>query len=214
MNYMNQVSKDLTRTLRYWYIDGLSEIAGGLVILLLGLTDFLAALFTGQPYWNWIIGFGQPLLILGAAILTRTYLPKIKEKITYPRTGYVEYHKRTPSQTLQRVLLPFLIAFVISALLGVIDNKIPDRYWPLLLSGCVALAMAYLGARLDVHRFYLEAFFCVLLGVVLYSANLPYQWSAAFVFSGMGILWCLFGIIVFVHYLHSTSAYRPGAEDE
>jgi len=212
---MNSLSRDLTRTLRYWYIDGLSEIAGGLVILLLGLTDLLAALVvTRQPYWNWILGIGQPLLIFGAALLTRNLLPKIKEKVTYPRTGYVEYRKRTPSQKLRRILLPFLAAFFISALLGLFNQLIPDRYWPLLLAACMGLAITYLGIWLDLRRFYLEGFFCLVLGAALSWANLSDQWAAAYIFSGLGLMWVISGAIVFIRYLRSTAAREQGAEDE
>jgi MFS family permease len=211
---MNSLSKDLTRTLRYWYIDGLSEIAGGLVVLLLGLTDLLAALVTRLPYWNWILGIGQPLLIFGAALLTRNLLPKIKEKVTYPRTGYVEYRKRTPSQKLRRILLPFLVAFLISALLGVFNQLIPDRYWPLLLAACMGLAITYLGIWLDLRRFYLEGFFCLVLGAALSWANLSDQWAAAYIFSGLGLMWVISGFIVFIRYLRSTAACEQGAEDE
>ena len=76
------------RARAYWNVDGLPEIFWSLFALLLGLQELTQA-FHGPVWLNLTTGG----LFLGAVLASRswifTLLERVKERWTYPRTGYV-----------------------------------------------------------------------------------------------------------------------------
>ena len=45
----NQINQTIRKTWSYWYVDGLTEIAGGIIVLLLASVYALAALTAVRP---------------------------------------------------------------------------------------------------------------------------------------------------------------------
>ena len=75
----------------------------------------------------------------------------------------------------------------------------------------LALAFAYLGARIGLRRFYVLAGFSLLLGAAGSWLNLTDPWSAAFIFGLEGLAGLVCGALVLRHYLRST---RPLAGED
>ena len=98
------------RTRRYWYEDGFAELASGGLMLLAGIG--LAAayrIFAGLGRWVAgshgragmvvlvvVIAAQALALIIGRAM--RGEIQAAKERVTYPRTGYVAYRQPRPKQ--------------------------------------------------------------------------------------------------------------------
>jgi hypothetical protein len=96
----NNFSEVEQRVKRYWFKDGLGELVGGGMILLIGLY------FAGQEglpegsVGRTLLQSSLVLLVIGGALATRWLVNSLKTRLTYPRTGYVEYEpgpKNTPS---------------------------------------------------------------------------------------------------------------------
>lgn len=81
---------DLNRPQRYWYVDGLAEMAGGAVIFLIGLVYTVSGWLPQGLARGLLVGPGQIIVILGAGWLARWAVPRLKERLTYPRTGWRE----------------------------------------------------------------------------------------------------------------------------
>lgn len=83
-----QINSPGRRAAAYWFVDGLSEIAFGLVMLIYGV---FATVTGGLDRLNWwmfcgvIVGL---VLLFGMYIKHRRILDYLKARITYPRTGY------------------------------------------------------------------------------------------------------------------------------
>lgn len=205
------IRNNLNRPQRYWYVDGLAELAGGFVIFLIGLIYAIAGLLPDGMPRALVLGLGSPAIILLSAWCSRKIIAFLKERLTYPRTGYVAYRQPTGSKRWSRILLVAFLAFTISALTALLGRSLPERIWPALTGVMLALAIGYLGARIGLRRFYAVAGFSLLEGIAAFYLDLPDPWSAALVFGLEGLAWILSGALVLAHYLRTT---RPlSAED-
>ncbi len=194
----------IRNTRKYWYVDGLAEIAGGLIIFFTGLTYWLIYSMENSSLKFLLLIIAQPVVIILGASLVRKILPKIKEKLTYPRSGYLTFKKPTRNKRLRRVLFAGLIAGIIGALVGMVYNGLPQRYIPLFSSFFLTLFSIYFGYQVAVPRFYWTGLLILILGGIISWINptdaLPYM----LLFSGMGIIWIISGLITLVLYLRHT----------
>ena len=87
---MDQVGNLLDRPRRYYNIDGLGELGGGVVCLDFALFLWLLMHFPADSLWHQISFF----LFVGLALLIRYGTKAVKTRITYPRTGFVEYRRQ------------------------------------------------------------------------------------------------------------------------
>ncbi len=205
------IQSNLNRPQRYWYVDGLAEITGGSIILLIGLSYALGGLLpVGLPRAI-LIGPGQMIVILTAVWLSRRVLRSWKERLTYPRTGYVEYRQPSGSKNWSRFLLVGLLAMAVSIVVTLLGQGLPEQVWPAFTGLMLGLAIAYLGARIGLRRFYIVAIFSMLLGVMICWLNPPYPWAYSMLFGLEGLAWIVCGAFVLRHYLRTT---RPLSAEE
>jgi|LADL02.1.fsa_nt_gi MFS family permease len=200
----------IRNTRRYWYVDGLTEIAGGLVIFLTGLSYWLVASMQNNGVKYILLILAQPAVIIIGSYLARKIVPIIKAKLTYPRTGYLVFRKPMKKRRFQRFFFVGLTAAIISALAAMFSSTLPDRLLPFLSSIFLAIFSLYLGYQNAVPRFYWIGLILLILGSAISFLNpqgpLPY----VMLFSGMGIVWVLSGAITLTLYLHKT---RPIMEE-
>jgi len=104
------------RPRRYWNVDGIPELMMGLVWILWG-----GALLVGEAlprgsaanvYW---MVFPAVLVLSGVA--SNWAIKKLKERLTYPRTGYIEY--REPARHV-RLLTGLMVVVTAAALAALI----------------------------------------------------------------------------------------------
>jgi hypothetical protein len=89
---MDQIEDLLNRPKAYYNIDGVGELAMGFMCLSVGLLMWLQAHAPKGSVWH-----GMPAFIIywGLMCLILHYGPQaIKKRITYPRTGFVQYRAR------------------------------------------------------------------------------------------------------------------------
>jgi hypothetical protein len=162
------------RVKRYWYIDGFGELVGGG-----GMCLILALYFSASEYFGddsligGLLKASMALVLIGGIFLVRRLINAVKLRITYPRTGYVEY-----SEPKNKV-----VAGVLSAITGIIMamtfvfivrqfNKI---------DAMVAISGAVMGIILfvkqvwtaRVKRFYILSAAAIAHGTVLAASGLP-----------------------------------------
>lgn len=105
----------------YYNIDGVAELGMGFMMLGWGLIGWLQVRTPADTIWH-----RMSLIYLGAVLAIIHYGTKaIKEHITYPRTGYVEYRKR---DTRWR---PGIAAAVIGALIPIALVGARRSHWDL-----------------------------------------------------------------------------------
>jgi len=117
---MNQIDSLLERPKAYCNIDGVSELSVGVMTLTFALIQWVQVHTTRNSAWHkstWFIFMGMVAIIHYGS-------KAIKEHITYPRTGYVEYPKST-----QRLSAPLAAAIAVVIVAGL--SVAVRSYWDL-----------------------------------------------------------------------------------
>jgi ABC-type thiamin/hydroxymethylpyrimidine transport system permease subunit len=194
--------KIIQRTRVYWFSDGLAEIGFAIMSLVLSLYFYgYAALTPGSLLYR-ILDVGFLLILLGAALLTRRLITIIKTRLTYPRTGYVNYHQPKTVHLIGSTLLALLIAAILVTLFSSIDDI--DAFMPAASGILIGAALAYFANRYGPLRFYLLAALSSLLGtgLSLFGVGNIYGLSIYYAFMGLGLL--ISGLLVLRDYLLKT----------
>lgn len=199
------------RTLRYWYVDGLTEIAVGAVFLLLALLFCVIALISPSPAVEWLLGLGQPALILLGWWAGGRAVRHFKERITYPRTGYVEYKRQRARRRWVNIVLILLISAAVAALMASFLQAIPELWFPVISAASIAFFVVYMALQFGLMRFYpvagailLSGFLPVLLGLRNSPAN-------ALLMGAVAVIWIISGALALRSYLNHT---QPAGEQQ
>lgn len=113
----------LKRPLWYNNIDGVGELGMGFMLLAYGLLNWLQLHTPKDSVWNQMYGF---LLYVGVMCAIIHYGTKaIKRRITYPRTGFVEYRK------LDTVWRPMILGALVSGVLAIALSVAVRSQWDL-----------------------------------------------------------------------------------
>ncbi len=211
---MNQPQIDIDQimrnTRRYWYVDGINEIAGGGLIFFIALTYFLFSLIPNIGMRSILLGLVQPLVIIGGSIFTSKIVKIIKEKLTYPRTGYLLFRQQK-SRRVRRMVIVFLTAFMISILVSFFASAIPEQFTPLMTGIFMAGFTIYIAYWMGVNRFYWMSGFTLIIGVVITLLNLPGVLPFVTLFAGIGLIWMISGSWTLINYLKNTEPVEEGA---
>jgi hypothetical protein len=200
-----QIDTYIQRTQRYWYVDGLSEIYVGLVILVLGLYYLALDQFAPDTLGALLVGIGQPVIILLAWWPGGRIVRSLKERITYPRTGYVTYPAKRNRR--RRLASGAIIAMLVAALVISLETifQVSQNTLPVIVAAMMALAVAMLGWRFGLARFYVLAAYTLLLGIVTSWLPLVDFQQNAFLFACFGLGWMVSGTYALIHYLRTTN---------
>jgi hypothetical protein len=200
----DQIDEYAKRTMRYWYVDGLSEIAGGVVVLLLALVFLIGGLMEPGPTTDWFLALGQPAIVLIGAITARRWVGRMKERLTYPRTGYVAYRRPQGRKGFRLIAATIGISVALGVVFGVIANIIQPRWIPGISGAVIALLLAYLAYDNGIRRFYIMALYTLFLGLLVVTLQLSGTFSTPLFFCGFGLGWIVSGAVTLRHYLKTT----------
>lgn len=199
----DQVDHIAGRTRAYYYVDGLPEIAVGLLLLAAGgALQFWHDLQEGG-WLGGLLAAGAILLLVAGGYALGRLVQSLKERFTYPRTGYATLRQEADPNT-QRLWLLALFAVAIFALLFPRADELPMG-----IGVFFGAMLAYLGYRGQVRRFYFLAAAAVLAGIVA-ALRFDETTGTAALFIGTGVLLLVSGTIVFLRFL---SRHAPSAED-
>lgn len=180
------------RPVRYWNADGVPELVLGLMWIVWG-----GAWLIGQtiPY-GWRSGLYwltvPPALAL-SAFATKPLIRRVKARITFPRTGYVEWKQPEASS---RVAAAAVIVVAALALAVVIVNEAGDRSLehrlPPIMT--VVLSVSFLALSIRHRAPHYLAFAAVAIAVSLATASLVSGWdSLSWMFVALGAACTFFG---------------------
>jgi len=203
---MDDLQKSKIRSLQYWYVDGVSEIGTGIVVILMGCFNLVMLLLPKSTWTAWLLGLGQPLLILAAFLIMSRLIQAFKERVTYPRTGYVVYIKPKGNARITRAILVGTVAAGISILVTLIDGMLNKQFVPLFASALLCLALVIFAWNYGVKRFYLLGVYVLLLGAAFAVIHLPEGFAYVWMFIFFGAGWVLTGTTALVHYLRTTQS--------
>ncbi len=213
---MNSNLSDVQRRVnRYWYTDGLAEILGGGMFLLLAVYFALQDFLGPDLMLSGILQAGLALLLIGGAFVSRRLINSLKTRLTYPRTGYVEY-RASKKDTGRKRILVFILAFTISALTIAFVGIFKSFNSIVAVTGFIVGMILVLlrGKASGLFRFYILGAISLLLGFSISASRLTEGYALGLYYGLMGVCFLVSGGLTLRHYLHENPlrAEGPGGQ--
>ena len=202
------------RTRRYWYEDGLSELAGGSVILLLALLNLAIARFSPPEWQGLLSAVVLPLVVIGGAVIARAWVQRLKERLTYPRTGLVIYPRPRPSRRFRTAGIALGIAVTVTLLSSLLGAAQAERLLPAVTGLFTALLILLIGIQVGLVRFYLLAVWQTVIGLLGSWLALPQPFDLVLFFGGLGAGFLVSGALTLIRYLRNNPLPPAGHEDQ
>ncbi|BAZ25313.1 hypothetical protein NIES4073_62180 [Kalymmatonema gypsitolerans NIES-4073] len=201
---MYNIDQVMGRTLRFWYIDGLPDLAVGSMLLYvcglnLLLSFYLPALLP-QSLLNRVLllivlAISAVLLLLGVFQAIAHVVLQLKTNLTYLRVGYASPFRRP---VVWQHWLFRLLSFEICTALLIITKTLPPTFlqgFPILFGLFMTSMHLYMGYVRNLPRFYLLAAVSLLLVVGLLFAGMDTVLGFEFYSSLMGMIEMVSGCI-------------------
>lgn len=221
---MDRASSLLNRPKGYYNVDGVGELGIGFMCLSFAFMQWMQLRTSEYSLWN--KPYTVMVFILAMAAVIKYGSEAIKKRITYPRTGFVEYRKR------DAVWIPLIGGAVVAAAIAALVAIARRAHWQLvapasLIGLLFAASYAYGVARTVPWKWIvavamtIASVWMALLPPERIAAVIAHSWTArlfppkavgAFLINLTlyGVLLLLSGGISFLLYLRHTQA--PGEE--
>lgn len=190
------------RIKRYWYSDGIAELSSGGMFILLGLYFGIQGYFGEGSLVSVILQVSLVFLMMGGIFGVRWLVNTLKIRLTYPRTGYVEY-RSSEKDTTQRRYVVAAVAMIIAVASMVLVKYIRILDSMVLITGIIVsvVFIALRGKSSGLTRFYFLGGFSFLLGVGLSFDGLPDEYNLALFYGLLGVAILISGGVVLRRYL-------------
>lgn len=202
------------RVKRYWFSDGIGELAGGGMFLLLGAYFGIPQFLGDNNLLSGILQSSLVLVLIGGIFGVRWLVTLLKIRLTYPRTGYVEY--RVDRKNALRIrTLAMAFAMVMAFLMVLLARSIQIVDSTVLVTGIVVGVVFILlrGKSFGVQRFYILGAISVVIGTVLSFSDLPNGYSLAAFYGLMGLVVMISGGWVLFRYLKENPLPAEGDDE-
>ena len=211
MSELINIDEVIRNTRRYWYIDGIVEIAVGTLITFIAVSYYLTSLISNIAFKSILLGLVQPAIIIIGAIVVRKVITWLKEHLTYPRTGYLAFNKHPEHKRIQRKIKIVFVAVIVSVMVSFITQLLPIKLMPLISVILICLLTIYLGYQNAVTRFYIVAFVLFVVGLVITLIGLSEVLSFVTLYASIGLVWIVSGIITLSKYLRKTTPVKEAS---
>jgi hypothetical protein len=203
------------RTIQYWYVDGSFEFFFGGICLVLATYFYTNHLLADSWLANLLTGLFV-LVMLGGGYVVNRLVMMMKERITFPRTGYISFQRKTGSARWVRMLLVGLVAAIVSAAMTILLLNRPAGFdWIVATTGLVfGAVIAYLGLRTGLARFFVNAAVSLVSGIALGFVNLPENLGLTSFYGILGTLLLVIGGLALWQYLRQNPRPVEGGDAE
>jgi len=199
---MEQVER---RVRRYWYEDGIAELASGGLFVILGLYFSAQGFFGEQSLVSIILQVSLVLVLVGGIFGLRWLVNNLKERLTYPRTGYVEYRVNNRDERKRRMVI-VVVALIIAMASIVLIDYFRGLDSMVLITGLLVgvIFIALRGKSSGLKRFYILGGLSILLGVGLAFADLSQTYSLGLFYGLLGLAIVISGGVVLRSYMNEN----------
>ena len=210
----NEMEKIEKRPIQYWYEDGFNELAFGFIGLCLGFYFWIHTRIPAGSAWHvpWAVVM-FPLLYFGIRLLNRM-IKALKNKLTYPRTGYVSY-RRPESKRKRFVILGAFVGLNTFLAYRILRSDALSGWGSIagipLVTGLIGAGVFFwIGTKTRVFRFFAMAMISALAGIALSLAGLGEMAALGAYWGILGASSCISGAFVLLRYLQRHPS--PGAD--
>jgi len=196
---MKQVEQ---RVKRYWYSDGIAELSSGGMFVLLGLYFWIQVLFGEGSLISVFLQVILVLVMIAGFIGVRWLVNTLKARLTYPRTGYVEYRVNDRAVRQRRWII-VAATVIVSSITITLEEYVLGLDSMILLIGLLSgiIFIALRGRSSGLKRFYALGGLAIVLGVALSLSPLSQITDLALFFGLLGIVVVASGGLILRRYL-------------
>jgi hypothetical protein len=202
---MNEIAAAQRRATGYWFVDGLAEIAGGTATLLVGALLYLAVRTGVEGLATVAMG-----VLIVAFPVSAWVVRVLKERITYPRTGFVAYAPPSRARLFAAAAIAFLVAGLMVPL-QVFARGGEVSAVVLEFGAAVGAVTAFRAWRTGAPRFYVVAAALVVASAILATNGAGIQDGIGLMLMFYGATLVVSGVWVLVHYLRANGSAEGGA---
>jgi hypothetical protein len=200
------------RTARSFYDDGLTEIAMGAIFLLLGGYFFGQMALPEGSFFHSLLIASFILVIFFSGVLINKILRFLKNRITYPRAGFVSFRKaRSPKRKRIAAVSAALIGALISALLGISPTF--RAALPAVNGILLGFALLLLASKTGVLRFFALAVASAAVGVALVAAGIGDIRGISLYYALFGVSLAVSGLITLAVFLRRNKRSAEGPDE-
>lgn len=201
----NNLSDVEQRVKRYWYTDGIGELMGGGMSLVLGLYFALPEYLGEGSLLSTLLQSSLILVLIGDVFLAQRLINIVKTRLTYPRTGYVEYRSTEQNSKWRRILV-MAVAMLIAMLSLIIARRIDAIDSMVAVTGVlVAVILTVKQAWSSrMRRFYILSAVSLILGFGLSLSGLAKGYNLGLFYGLMGIAFAVSGGLTLQRYLREN----------
>ena len=196
----NDLQASQKRAIQYWFADGPAEFSAAAICLLLAIYSiFHQVVPVAQSSFALIF-----MVVFLAGIGIRKLMLWVRQKSTYPRTGYVELKHGWEDRKFLGVAIGFTVLLMGLNLFTLLRGIKAMVVMPALGGFMFAFMFALAGVRVKLLRFFFLAAFCQLVGIFLALSGFGELWGAALLCFFTSLVLFTFGVVTRVSYLHQS----------
>ena len=192
------------RSQRYWISDGIPEIVMGGFWILWGAVLFLPVIFPHRLLGRYMPTIFVIVLML-PAVLMKPLIHRWKERLTFPRTGYVALRSPGIAVRYAIVIVTFAVAFGI-ALLVRIEARTLSYWLPLGLGLLLSAGMLHASWKMHSLRLALFSAGVAAVGFIASGFRLEKEMSYALIILAAGVAVVCDGCLTLRSYLRAHPA--------
>ena len=193
------------RVNRYWYSDGIGEMMGGVMFFLLAAYFALQQYLGDESFIGGLLQAGLVLLLIGGVFVGRRVVNTVKARITYPRTGYVEYRTNNRNAVLMRVLAAVTAMTVASISIFVVRRFDSIDAMVAVTGVLVAVILMVKQAWTSgVGRFYFLSAASLVFGGILSVSGFTRGYNLGLFYGLMGLAFVISGGLTLKRYLNDN----------
>ena len=163
---INKLNATERRARGYWFVDGLAEIGGGILLMILGVPYLVWSLAPHGSRLAQVISKGRDIILLAGIVVLFIVIREIKQLSTFPRSGFIDERRPRGKQVLNVILLifGFMILFPFLLIAGL--RLIPSfaicfldtmLFFPTILGLFFMVGLVMWGRSTGIKRFYVLA---------------------------------------------------------
>ena len=209
------------RAVQYQHVDGTYELSFGVAFLLMAACFFV---ISRMAVTNDLLAFAPLAVFAGGAYLMDALVTRFRMRVTFPRTGYIDYQKPKPLKRSTRLVIWIGTPLLIVILLAMVVLNRPTfqsggaDYGSILAPSLFGLLFAGLWAiaawKIALPRFLITAAVSLLAGAWLFFNGVGGNSAMAGLFGAMGADLCISGGLTLRKYLRENPVPQETADEQ
>jgi hypothetical protein len=189
---------------RYWNVDGLHEIAIACIFLLTAGWVWASDISPAGSVWRAVLSVSFPIMLCGGIMGEKRVVAAIRQRLTFRRTGFVEFRKPSPRQRAVSAVFGVAVAIALTVIVAQRGTAALEEILAPGMAALVGLFMGWLGFFHGPRRFVAVAAASVAAGLAIAYARLDMSAGMAAYYAAMGAVLLGSGVFTLWQYLRTS----------